>query len=466
MKVLLIAINKETSPYPVVPLGALCILNALEQAGHEVRFVDLGFATSDELALEQALADFAPQFVGVSIRNIDNTNQEHKKNYTPRTGKIIAHLRRLSSAPIVLGGSGYSIFPAQLLERLDADFGIAGPGEVALVALLQAYANNAGWESVPGLYYRRQGRLVQNAAAAEPAFFLPQVAKVDLSPYLAAGALMGIQTKRGCAFKCAYCTYPLINGSRFTLLDPKIVVQQLRRLQQDHQISDFFFVDDVFNSPYGHAAELCREIVRQGLQVRWYGFATPVDFDESLAKLMVEAGCQGVEFGTDAGHNTTLRGHGKDFNVTDIRQVGLACKRAKLPHCHYLIFGAPGETDETAEATLSLMEEIAPTMVLSFLGIRIYPHTKLAQLALEEGVLQPGQDLLQPAFYRAATFDVAALRARLQGLAATNLHWMSIDGAKVFARENFLPFVQQGYRGPFWDLMHRPTRMAFSPQKA
>ena len=67
--------------------------------------------------------------------------------------------------------------------------------------------------------------------------------------------------------------------------------------------------------------------------------------------------------------------------------------------------------DETAEATLSLMEEIAPTMVLSFLGIRIYPHTKLAQLALEEGVLQPGQVLLQPAFYRAATFDVAALRA-------------------------------------------------------
>jgi hypothetical protein len=42
MKVLLVATNRERSPYPVAPLGVLCVAAAARSAGHDVKFLDLG----------------------------------------------------------------------------------------------------------------------------------------------------------------------------------------------------------------------------------------------------------------------------------------------------------------------------------------------------------------------------------------------------------------------------------------
>jgi hypothetical protein len=40
MKILLVATNRERSPYPVAPLGALFVTGAARAAGHEVDFLD------------------------------------------------------------------------------------------------------------------------------------------------------------------------------------------------------------------------------------------------------------------------------------------------------------------------------------------------------------------------------------------------------------------------------------------
>ena len=50
------------------------------------------------------------------------------------------------------------------------------------------------------------------------------------------------------------------------------------------------------------------------------------------------------------------------------------------------------------------------------IGIRIYPYTALAETAIEEGVIAPDDDLLQPRFY---------LAKGLEGwLRKTAEHWM------------------------------------------
>jgi len=462
MKVLIISINRETSPYPVVPIGALCVARAIKEAGHDPKLLDLCFVENDRQAIEDCLAEFSADCIGISIRNIDNTNQQNSKNYIPRTRKIVDCLRRCSQVPIVLGGSGYSVFPEQLLEELGADFGIAGPGEASLVSLLQSMEQKTPVAGVPGVYYLKNNEVQHNDPVQQPGFYRPWLEGIDLDSYLKQGSLMGIQTKRGCPFKCSYCTYPKINGSRVTLLGAEKVVEQLRYYSQEKGIFDFFFVDDVFNIPYSSTIELCKEIIKKNLKIRWYAFCSPREFDEPLAELLVAAGCQGVEFGTDAGHAKTLRGHGKDFSPDDILRAGLACKKAKLAQCHYIIFGGPNETDETAAATIELMQKISPTMVLPFIGTRIYEDTKLAEIALSEGQISQDQNFLQSVYYRSKNFDAVQLHQRLQDLEQESLHWLLIEGAKVFAWENLRQYVQNGYHGPFWDLMHRPTRLAFS----
>ena len=48
MKLLLVATNRERSPYPVAPLGALCVAAAARDAGHEVEFLDMGISNAPE----------------------------------------------------------------------------------------------------------------------------------------------------------------------------------------------------------------------------------------------------------------------------------------------------------------------------------------------------------------------------------------------------------------------------------
>lgn len=61
---------------------------------------------------------------------------------------VVSECRDLSSAPIVLGGAGYSIFPRSVLAYLGADMGIQGEGESAFVALLERIG---GKEDVSGI---------------------------------------------------------------------------------------------------------------------------------------------------------------------------------------------------------------------------------------------------------------------------------------------------------------------------
>jgi len=49
----------------------------------------------------------------------------------------MAAVRRLTSVPVVLGGSGFTIMPAAFMRELGSDFGIAGEGERAFPQLLQ-----------------------------------------------------------------------------------------------------------------------------------------------------------------------------------------------------------------------------------------------------------------------------------------------------------------------------------------
>lgn len=68
MRVLLVAINRMTTPFPVYPIGIDYVATAL-RGRHEVRTLDLACAGA-EAALAQACQEFRPEVVGLSLRNI------------------------------------------------------------------------------------------------------------------------------------------------------------------------------------------------------------------------------------------------------------------------------------------------------------------------------------------------------------------------------------------------------------
>ena len=138
-KVLLISANTLKVPYPVYPLGLDYVAGSLDSR-YQTKIVDLNTIVSlDDLGA--LIREFSPDFVGISIRNIDNTDTINCRAFLSDYQHLVREIRKNSQAKLILGGSGYTVFPVEFLHALDADYGIAGEGE-RLSLLLDALEKN------------------------------------------------------------------------------------------------------------------------------------------------------------------------------------------------------------------------------------------------------------------------------------------------------------------------------------
>jgi radical SAM superfamily enzyme YgiQ (UPF0313 family) len=455
MRILLVSTNREVLPDPVFPLGLACLSGALRESRHDHFLLDLCFEEDWAGALERAVADFKPEAVGLSIRNIDNVAFPNFHSYLPFCKEMVHHVRRLTLAPIILGGSGFSVMPAPILDYLNADYGIAGEAEWNLVQLLDRLEDRVPAHGLPGLYRASDPPSVQAliAPACTDARQLPRPVRTNLDSrkYLDRGGMGNIQTKRGCSFACIYCTYPLIEGRQVRLRSPSDVVDEMAQ-EIDAGVDTFFIVDDIFNFPPHHARSICQGILDQGLKVRWSCYLHPQFVTESLLGLMKDAGCTSVECGIDSGSDAQLARLGKCFTGADIRRTSELCRTAGIPFCHSLIFGGPGEDDRTIRETFDLMEELNPTAVIAMVGIRVFPGTELARSASREDLILTGNTLLEPTFYIARSCRPFLLD-RIQTHAARHSNWI-LPGSNVNIDNRLQSRLRKfGLRGPLWEYM-------------
>jgi radical SAM superfamily enzyme YgiQ (UPF0313 family) len=405
VKVLLVATNRERFPYPVAPLGVLCVAAAARAAGHEVEFLDLGLAPAPQRALRKALEAGAYQAVALGIRNLDNCWTFAPRCYFEQVRLLAETVRQSFKGPMILGGAGFSVSPRGWMRRLDADLGVIGEGERAFPEVLARLEAGVPLDGIAGVITRLEG---DGAASALPARSVERLTDLPLPAhelcgypaYVRRGGFVSVQTKRGCPFRCSYCVYPQLEGSRYRLRPPEAVVEEIEKVAAASKAGYFFFVDSVFNDPCAHALAICRELSRRRLRIRWSAFCNPVDFDDELARAMAQAGCAGVEFGLDVATPKMLEALGKPFGQKEIRIALKAARDAGLPVLLSMLFGGPGETWADIEDTQNYLNDCAPVNgVYAAYGIRVYEGTPLARKAVQEGSLAADRDLFQPAFY-------------------------------------------------------------------
>jgi radical SAM superfamily enzyme YgiQ (UPF0313 family) len=448
VRILLLSPNTEKLPDPVAPLGLAYLASALQAKGYEVQCLDLCFVENWEEATAKAILAFSPAVMGLSLRNVDNVSYPNTISYLPFYKRVMERLRELSPARIFLGGSGFTLIPAALLQYLGADGGIVGEGEEAFPRMLEGLDRPSGTvEDFPARKEFIGPATIRDLDSLPP----PDWSRWDLKNYFRQGGMGNLQSKRGCPFSCIYCTYPLIEGRKIRLRSPHKVVQDAEELVR-RGIDHAFIVDNIFNFPEHHAREVCRAVAARKIPLRWSCYVHPSYFSPALAAEMRMAGCTAVEFGTDSGSPRVLARLGKNFTPEDLRQATGWARDAGLEVCHSLSLGAPGETEETLRETFALMEEISPTAVIAMVGLRIFPGTGLARLAETEGLISPGHDFLQPTFYIAP-----AVRDRVVALAQekakSHPHWIFPGmGINVSTRLQ-AKLRRMGVKGPLWEHM-------------
>lgn len=458
MKVLLVSANRERSPYPVFPIGLAYLASPLEAAGHELQALDLCFEKEPETALAGALDAFSPNLVVLSLRNIDNVTWPVCRSYLAGVKQLVA--RCAGRAPVVVGGSGFSLMPREILAHLGADFGVVGEGEELLPLLLERLGLGESPAGLPGVVIRGCDDFVSPCPVERIA--TPARGLFDVARYQREGGMANVQTKRGCPFACIYCTYPLLEGRTMRLRPISDILEELRSLRDDSGVSYVYFVDDIFNYPTDFALELCRAMTAQQLGINWSAFINPAFMSPELLDAMLAAGCDAVEYGTESGSQVMLRNLGKAFSVADVRSSSLLCRERGMDFAHYILFGGPGETRETVLESFDLMDELEPTAVIAMTGIRIYPGTSLYRTALSEGIITADTDLLEPVFYISPAM-VDELAGLVAGEALKRRNWV-VPGLEVNISDAMLDAIRMfAVKGPLWKLMKRLGRSRVRP---
>jgi radical SAM superfamily enzyme YgiQ (UPF0313 family) len=449
MNVLLISINRVINPYPVYPIGLDYVATAIEDK-HNVRIVDL-MTGIDKDEIRKEIQDFSPQIIGISIRNIDNTDILQPEGFVCKYRDFVREIKSFAPVPIVLGGSGYSLFPEQLLKALEADYGMVGEGE-RFAQFLEKYENGEDVCSVPGVVTgNKNSTSPRLLARIEARKFNKQFSHQDY--YLKHGGMLNLQTKRGCELKCIYCTYPALEGRSLRYIDPNTVAEEARAIQ-DRGAKYFYITDSAFNLDEEYCIKIARAFIEKKVSIPWGAFFSPMKPGPDFFSLLADSGLTHVEFGTESLSKTMLKNYRKPFNVEEVFSAHSSAMRAGCHVAHFLLLGGPGETGETVNETVANAIRLERTLFFCYCGIRIFPGTELYDIALAEGQVTQDQDLLEPVFYGSPGIGHDEIAEIIEEKAGDRERWI-IGSVADKTIEIITRMHNHGYIGPLWEYLVR-----------
>lgn len=449
-KIILISANRFCEPYPVYPLGVSYLKTFLDSHLSEefqVSILDCNMYSNEELSAK--LKEENPFFVGVSFRNVDGANSLEKGNFLSGYKEIVGVVQSATSAHLCIGGSGFSIFPKYFMEETGADFGIVGEGELSLKELIEKLDRGEDFTSIEGLILPGEEKPklphIKHVSSLDVHF------EDDLVDYYwKYSGMINIQTKRGCPYNCVYCSYPVIDGRKLRTLDPDKIVSDIKYLRETKNINYFFFTDSVFNIGNEFNLELAEKLVKENLKIRWGAYFSPKNLPEEHLKLFKASGLTHIEFGTESLSDETLNAYGKLFTFSDVKQASDLCVKHGVYYAHFLILGGYGETEKTIQETINNSKLLESTVYFPYIGMRIYPYTKLHQIAINEGVITSEDDLVDPRYYIVKDFDLGKVRKMAL---ETGKAWVFPDDPANEMMDVFR--LKKNKKGPIWEYLRK-----------
>lgn len=441
LKLFLLSCNMTEQPYPVYPIGVAMLADFLRDNGYDVMEADLLLDNNDTSGVIEKAIAFNPDVIGLSLRNIDNINFTEQETYYSHYSGIVESMKNVfPDVPVVLGGSGFSLFPDEIMKLTGADYGIVGEGEAALSGLLENLQKGV----LP------KDKII-NGSTLNVNFFSKSRNKLFADFYLHHGGMLNLQTKRGCSGRCIYCNYPLLEGGAFRFRPVSEVVSEIEYLIKAQNADYLFFTDSIFNDPEGKYLQIAEEIIRRDIKISWMAFFRPARFNDEEVSLLKKSGLSAIEWGTDASTDKTLAEMKKGFRWATVSISNEMFSKAGVACSHFIVFGTPGETEDSVMEGLKNISELEKCVVFATMGLRIYPGTALYRKTLEEGLINENTNLLEPVFYFSP-----AVTSEFINSAVTGAWGSRKDRIFTWNRKNVdmaRSCHKIGFRGPAWDLI-------------
>lgn len=446
MRVLLVQAFTALDMELVYPLGLAWLAAHLDE--HVVEIFDVNLHRDDPYAaLERKVRAFSPDVVGISLRNMKvGMPHLHTDDFEPQQKAVELIKRVQPGVKIVAGGTAFSLYSETFMRRMpEIDVGVWGEAELRFPQLL---ADLARPERVKGVYYREGGRadgaVRYTGAPGGVDWKLNRHPRRDLvphEPYLRSSYVsVGVQAKRGCSLHCIHCSDTFLLGHRVRVRDPKDVVDEVEVLYKEYGVRQLFFCDQIFNIPVGHAIAICDEIVRRKLEIRWSAWFNEHrnTLPDELMIALKRAGCGLLSFSPDHVDDRMLKNLDKNFRYEDMLYTVQIAKKHGMDVEYSFFLNSPGEDSRSLWAIVQFLVharmELGPRLrlftLLMMQPIRIYPHTRLAELARETGLIDREHELVEGQFWNPGMlqYAVAGIQAGAHGLYSAREQWRQFRG--------------------------------------
>lgn len=376
MKILLIYpyfLDKRIHEYDisVPPIGIYYVGALLKENGYDVHIYNWHDANHTPNIISDVINKEHPDIIGFSILHANRWGgidiAKIAKNLNP-------------DIKIVFGGIGATFLWDHLLTHFhDIDYIVLGEGEIPFLQLIKALGagNNDKIRNIPGIAFRHQGK-PRKTDPAEP------VENLDQFPNPARYfQFQHVTFTRGCPGNCAFCGSPLFWGPRVRTHSPGYFVDQLELLTQKG-IHFFYFSDDTFTYKKQWVQAICQEIIHRRLHITWVAIARVNHIKADLLEWMRKAGCIQISFGIESGSEKIRRKLNKPIKTAQIKKAFDLVKYYGIMPRAYFIYGSPGESEETIQASIDLIQTIKPLSIITYV-LDIFPGTRIYQELLEQG---------------------------------------------------------------------------------
>jgi radical SAM superfamily enzyme YgiQ (UPF0313 family) len=347
---------------------------------------------------------------------------------------------------IMIGGGAFGAFADQLIEKLpEGTIGILGEGETAVLKIVDG-------KSLDGERFitREGGRTLKGSGqtytdVTDFQIDLPYVASIFPQYTTYASDCIGVQSKRGCPYDCAFCLYPYLEGKSVRYRPAAQVVHDIIQHYRQWGTRRFWFTDAQFITgkvAYPQCTEIMERIIAEKLELEWSGYIRTSLISAEFAKLMVQSGVGDLEVAITSGSQEVLNGLHMGFMLEKLydgcRYLAEAGFRGKVILNYSL--NAPDETEDTLRESIESYKKVAAILgedrvfpMMFFLGIQ--PNTDLEHRLLEEGYLSAGYNPLRltPTSIRKLLYNPAPLN-KLIGKACLAA-WNRASGGRTGSRD-------------------------------
>jgi len=379
----------STTAPSMIPLNLLYLSAYLESKNISVKILDGQVDDLSEQGLIRDIKQFNPNIVGISC----HTPLVYPAHRIAKTVKSFS--RQIT---VIMGGPHPSVLPEETIADENVDTVVRGEGEITLFQLVKAIKSGANLNSILGITYRDNGKIVVNPDR-------PLTTDLDSLP-LPSRHLISIReyhpqadiyyrspstimiTSRGCPYKCIFCASRRISGHKYRARSPEKVIEEIDILVNQYGIKNIGIADDNFIVNRKRTEKICDILIKEGYNRRmdWSCALRADGVDEPLLKKMRAAGCRCICVGIETGSQRLMKILNKHLKLEKVEEGVKMMRKAGIKVRGTFLLGVPTETEEETLQTINFAKKLNLDFA-KFNIITPYPGTELYEMAKERGLV-------------------------------------------------------------------------------